>query len=73
MPHDRFFFYSSYDDCIEPNSIIKRILLFGNDSFILNPMNVITDNDDHIFRNMVSYLFETKLIYALGTSDYIVL
>ena len=72
MPHDRFFFYSSYDDCIEPNSIIKRILLFGNDSFIPKTMNVITDND-HIFRNMVSYLFDNKLIYALGTSDYIVL
>jgi len=73
MPHDRFFFYSSYGDCIKPNSMIKRILLFGGSSFIRNPMKVFTDCECDIFRNTVSYLFDNKLMYALGTSDYIVL
>ena len=71
MPHDRFFFYSSYNDCIKPNVIIKRILLFGDVSFIPNPMTV--DIVSNIFQDTVSYMFNDKLIYALGNPDYIIL
>ena len=69
LPYDRFFFNSSYEDCVNPNNIVKRVLLFGDVSFIHNPLTV--DND--IFRDTVSYLFNNKLMYAAGNSDYLVL
>ena len=69
LPYDRFFFNSSYEDCVKPNNMVKRILLFGDVSFIHNPLTV--DND--IFRDTVSYLFNNKLMYAAGNSDYLVL
>lgn len=69
LPYDRFFFNSSYEDCVKPNNIVKRVLLFGDVSFIHNPLTV--DND--IFRDTVSYLFNNKLMYAAGNSDYLIL
>ena len=69
LPYDRFFFNSSYEDCDKPNNIVKRVLLFGDVSFIHNPLTV--DND--IFRDTVSYLFNNKLMYAAGNSDYLIL
>ena len=69
LPYDRFFFNSSYEDCNKQNNIVKRVLLFGDVSFIHNPLTVVND----IFRDTVSYFFNNKLMYASGNSDYLIL